>query len=358
MRFQGPATLRSAGAAILCGAVMICGCARERVSVTLGKNGTWTRRAVYVVTNVDGGGGPGAGKSSEVSDAFALPSGEGWKLTNEKTKDEKRVIAERTLSLGQTSENDIVVKETPKSDPVPGDGPGAKEGARLIRADDPSKPLKTLTTNSVTVKQVSPGRYVYTETLHWTGEIPAKMQKFDEKASAMVSAALPSELATEENVKLVAAAFSRELDLALIGPPSPMIHRLPLLMSAPELFARLVSRRVAPGLMAALKEKFGDRMNAQQRMAVTARLIQAITNELRANGPDQAGGSKDPDSNKNSSGASLFVSVKLPGRVVATNGTVDKFSGEIAWSFYPEAAAFGDVKLTATCDTAKTAPYR
>lgn len=341
--------LRGAGAAILCGAALLCGCSRERVSVTLGKNGTWTRRAVYTIANLDGGGA-GAAKAPEVSDSFVLPSGEGWKLTNEKTKDEKRVIAERTLPLDQTLENDIVVKESAKSPFGPGPNSGGKESILLVRVDDPPKPGKTLTSNSVSVRQASHGRYIYTETLHWTGEMPTNMHKFDEKEAALVRAALPAALATEENIKAVADAFSREFNLAMIGPPSPLIHRLPMLMSAPEVFARLVSKRVGAGLTAALKEKFGDRMTAEQRVTLTARLIQGITNELKANGPEQADKPKEGDGDKNSSGASIFVSVKLPGRVVATNGTVDNFSREVVWSFYPEAAAFGDVTLTATCD--------
>ncbi len=349
MGVSGHWRLRCASAAIVFGAALLCGCARERVSVTLGKDGTWTRRAVYAVTNEDSAGNPPSTKTSEVSDSFVLPSGEGWKLTSAKTKDEKTVTAERTLPLNQTIADDIVVREASNGSLLPGQNPGGKEGAILVQGDDPPKPRKTLTSNSVTVKQVSPGKYLYTETLHWTGDMPANMQKLDEKETALVRAALPPALATDENVKAVANLFSRELGLALIGPPIPLIHRLPLLMSAPEVFARLISRRVGPALLPALKEKFGDQLTPEQRLTITRRLVEGITDELKANGPDQAGNAQGGDS-KNGSAISLFVSVKLPGRIVATNGTFDNFSHEIAWSFYPEAAAFGDVKLTALCD--------
>ena len=64
----------------------------------------------------------------------------------------------------------------------------------------------------------------------------------------------------------------------------------------------------------------------------------------RLNGPSQAGDAQSGDTHKNSSGASIYISVKLPGHVVQTNGTVDSFNGDISWSFYPEAAAFeGDI---------------
>ena len=336
---------------LLAVAALFCGCARERVSVTVGANGTWTRKTVYTVTNLDLG--PDPDKTAQVSDSFALPSGEGWKLTRQTTKDEVRVIAERTLGLDQTLENDIVVKESAKAE-MP---PAPKEGARLIRGDDPPKSLKTLTTNSVTVKEVSPGRYVYTETIHWTGDPPANMHQLDEKETALVRAALPKEMATEDNVKFVADAFSREFNLALVGPPSPLIHRLPVLMSAPEIFARHLSRRVGRALIASLKEKFGDRMTAEQRKSLTVRMVEGITDEIKSSGPSQAGDRQVGD-NKNSSGAGIFISVKLPGQVIETNGIADPFNGDISWSFYPEAASLGDVTLTATCDTNVKTPAR
>ena len=156
---------------------------------------------------------------------------------------------------------------------------------------------------------------------------------------------------TDENIKFVADTLTKELGLALIGPPSPLIHRLPILMSAPEVFARLVTHRAGKALLAALKEKFGDRLTATQRLALTKRLIDSVTNEMKVSAPSKAGGAQDGESNKNSSGASIFISVRLPGRVVETNGIADPFNGDISWSFYPEAAAFGDVTLTAICDT-------
>jgi hypothetical protein len=221
----------------------------------------------------------------------------------------------------------------------------------LVRADDPPKPAQILTSNKVSVRQVSPGRYVYQETLHWTGEVPANMHKFDIKVTDMVRAALPTEMATDENVSFVANTFSKEFDLALVGPPSPLIHRMPMLMSAPEVFVRLMTTRAGKGLLAALKEKYGDKMAAQQRLTLTQKLIQGITDEIKESGPAQAGDAQGSDSSKGTTGASLFVSVKLPGKVIETNGIADPYSGEITWSLYPEAAAFGDITLTATCDT-------
>ena len=347
-----PGSARSA-ATLVCGAALISGCAREHATVTLGKDGTWTRRTVYVVTNLDPTGGPPDPKGlklPQVSDSFQLPAGDGWKLTNQATKDEKRVIAERTLPLNESLVNDIVVKEAPKKDLVP--KPDGEPAPKAVRADDPAAPLKTLTENKVTVRQLSPGRYAYTETIHWTGEQPSNLRQFDAKEEALVRASLPPALATDENVKTVTELFSTQIGLAMVGPPRPLVHRLPMLMSAPEAYVRLITQRVGPGVMEGLAEKFGSRMTPEQRLAITMRLAAGMTEELKANGPDPTGAGQGGESSKNSSGASILISVKLPGRVVATNGVVDNFTGEITWSFYPEAAAFGDLTLTATLDGA------
>jgi len=339
---------------VLCFALLFAGCARERASITVNKDGTWTRKTVFTVAKVDLGG-PGASKSPGVGDSFALPSGPGWKLTKRDTKDERSVIAERTLKLDETLENDIAVKEAAKTTPaVPPGGPGP----HLVHLQESPKAPAILTSNTVTVRQVSPGRYQYTEVVHWKGEMPTTMHQLDEKAVALVKASLPQAIATDENIKTVAELFSREFDLALVGPPSPMMHRLPMMMSAPEAFGRLLLRRIGKSLVSSLKEKFGDQLTAEQRAALTSRLIQGISDEMKASGPDQAGGAQSGDNNKNSTGASIFVSVRLPGRVVETNGIANSFSGDITWSFYPEAAAFGDITLTATCDAGAASKSR
>jgi hypothetical protein len=49
--------------------------------------------------------------------------------------------------------------------------------------------------------------------------------------------------------------------------------------------------------------------------------------------------------------AALTFSVKLPGKIVSTNGERDDFAHEVYWSVYPQAAALGDVEMTAVCDT-------
>jgi hypothetical protein len=49
-----------------------------------------------------------------------------------------------------------------------------------------------------------------------------------------------------------------------------------------------------------------------------------------------------------------MIRVKLPGKVTETNGELDPDTNEVVWPLYPEAAAMGDVTLTATTDVSPT----
>ncbi len=340
--------LRPAFVGLFLMAMSISGCARERVSVTVGAHGTWTRSAVYVVQVNKITSGTSTTPAGQVGDTFVLPSGVLWKMSTQTSKDERLTTAERTLPLGEAVRNDIAVRGSSAAVPGPNAPPQPAESASAPTGT--SGQLQTLTTNSAVVKQPRAGRYVYSETIHWIGKMPDGLHRFEEKQTALVRSALPSALATNENVKFVADSFIREFDLALIGPPRPLVNRLPLLMSAPEVFERLVRQRISKGIVGALKQRFGEKLTTPQLQEIAATLVQRVTDDLRISGPSQAEQPPGVDSNKNSSGASIFITVKLPGEIVETNGVADKFSGVVTWSFYPEAAALGDVTLTAISD--------
>ncbi|MEP6756738.1 MAG: hypothetical protein ABJA67_14630, partial [Chthonomonadales bacterium] len=49
----------------------------------------------------------------------------------------------------------------------------------------------------------------------------------------------------------------------------------------------------------------------------------------------------------------LMLTVKLPGKIVSTNGDMDPSSDEIYWATFAVAASFEDITLTAVCDVSK-----
>jgi hypothetical protein len=48
----------------------------------------------------------------------------------------------------------------------------------------------------------------------------------------------------------------------------------------------------------------------------------------------------------------MFV-LKVPGRVISSNGQVDELTGEVYWAMFPEAAVLKELTLTAICELEK-----
>jgi hypothetical protein len=45
----------------------------------------------------------------------------------------------------------------------------------------------------------------------------------------------------------------------------------------------------------------------------------------------------------------MFI-VKIPGKVISSNGEVDELTGEVYWALFPQAAALKPVVLTAVVE--------
>ena len=207
-------------------------------------------------------------------------------------------------------------------------------------------------TNTVTVQKIAPGVYKYTETLHWKGAVPKELTP-DADMVAAFQKALPPNVANEANAHDLAARSLREIWHVLFGPGDPLISEFSAMLAQPELIERRVQRRIGTNLEQQLTAKFGEQLTREQRHSVASKIVANALENLFAKTKSKSpvgpqAGNKDDNSGP---GAALFLSVKMPGRITQTNGEQDTFQGDVYWSLYPEAAALGDVTLTATCDT-------
>ena len=319
-----------AGMALMAGTGgLLGGCARGVATTTVRPNGSWTRKITFHGSKPEKDGNL---MGTPIAEAFALPSGAGWKITHEDTKDEAVVVAERTLEAGEVLKGDITVK-------------GGKK-----------QPTVTAV-NEVTVQKIAPGIFKYTETLHWKGPIPKSLTP-DADMIAAFKKALPPTLATDANARSLAAQSVRDLWHVMFGPGDPLISQLSSLLSSPELMERRVQQRIGATLEQHIEAKFGAQITVEQKRSIARSIIHSslfnLTSQTKNAGP--GGAPSEPGSDKAEKDdatptASLFIAVKLPGRITATNGEKDDVNGETFWALYPEAAVLGDVTLTATCDT-------
>ena len=175
-------------------AAYLSGCARGVATTAIKSDGSWVRTVTYHGSKPSK---DGSDFGTPIGDAFALPTGVGWKITHADSKDEAVVVAERTLAPGEILRGDLTTKGAQKS---------ATTGATGAA---PPKPV-VVCANEVTVHQTAPGIFEYRETFHWTGPAP-KNGPADAEDVALFKKALPPALATDANAHDLATQSIRDL---------------------------------------------------------------------------------------------------------------------------------------------------
>jgi hypothetical protein len=313
------------------------GCARAKITTDIKADGSWTRTVQFHAPNPGANAPAGPNLAPKLEDTFAIPSGGPWTTKKDQTDEEVSVTVERSHKLGDTQKQDVAVK-----------GKGKGENTLLL-------------VNQASVQETEPGKLTYREVLHWQGPLPKDTEKPDAEMLADLKNALPPALATEANVNEIGKAMNREFLLALFGPPDPMIsHLLSQIVMQPDLAEREITRRMGSPMDRILTAKFGNAMSLQERRRTIVKLFSGVFKTTQSKFKSKT----NPDPNKpaneeSSSLVSLTFNVKLPGKIVSTNGQTDEFTNEVYWGVYPEAAALGDIVLTATCEAPKkTALHR
>ena len=326
---QGRMRVLPACVLLVSGVGAMSGCARGVAVTTVAPNGAWTRKITFHGVKPDKNGGE---MGQKIEDAVVLPTGAEWKITRHDENDESIVTLERTLPPGATLTGDITVK-------------GGKKGAGVVAV------------NTVRVQQTAPGVFQYTETLHWKGK-PSEGLMLAKDAAVMVKKALPAPLATDANARDIANQMARVLWRELFGPGDPLLAEISALMTQPEIMERKTLRRTRGDMDKILKDKFGAQMTEEQRLAFMRRVVSESLGTVAMKGKSNAPGAApkndkadNTQSDAEDSGIALILSVKMPGRITQTNGERDELNGDVYWSLFPQAAALGDVTLSATCDT-------
>jgi hypothetical protein len=294
----------------------LCGCARARITTEIKADGSWKRTVALTAPKAQEGM-----QVPSLENTFVTPSGSRWKSHEETEKNQERwLVSERMFAGGESSEGDLSIK-----------------GA------DPSK-LKLV--NKVTVSRLGPHRFEYRETLQWKGERPESLNPTPDEMAAF-QACLPKPLATEANARALLDKESALILPVLFGPSDPV---LPLVIVHPDLAERRLAQRTDAQLVKLLEEQFGDKMAPSERREVARKFIELGVSMNRPSQP-QASPASPPTSSKAGSLVPLLFIVKVPGRVVSTNGEVDEDRGEVYWGLFDVGAAAKALVLTTVCDT-------
>jgi len=293
---------------------LLTGCTRARVTTEIRSGGAWTRTVALTGQQKKEGQ---LDMGSSLEDAFALPSGDGWKSTTVKKDSDETSTFEKTFTAGAPLKGDLSIKG---------------EGDKITLA------------NEVSVTRLTPRRFEYRETLRWTGPPPTGMS-LKPQDLADLKAALPKALATDENARGIADKMGALIMPVMFGPGDPL---LAIGLLHPDLAAMRASQRIGSLMLKALEEQFGDKMTLAERRAIAMKLIETSFAQAKPKAPDPAAG---PPSGKGGGELTpLMFIVKSPGKVISSNGEVDQLTGQVYWALFPPAAWLKPVVLTAVVE--------
>lgn len=294
---------------IVLASILVAGCAKTNTISTVRADG-WTRHTKYTISKT---GGEGA-KPEEI---FKLPSGPLWKVTKKETDTDFVYTATRELKLEQGLANDLTVLDKAK---------------------------KPLIVNAVKITRLADGRIEYVETIEWKGKPAKELQKDAAFADFVKKAGIPEKFATDPRMDKLVTGVAKDLWKLLFGPGEPLLG---LFVFHLDLAEKRLKRGISASLNHHLKAVFGNEINEAARKQIVRSVITNFDSESLMNKDSN----EEPSASENNANGpvAMLISVKLPGKIVESNGEVDEFTGEVYWGFYPEAAAIGKLELRAVC---------
>lgn len=296
--------------------ILAAGCARTSSITEVNADGSWKRTVKFTVAKDEGMGGPTADQ------IFDLPKGEGWTSKKTENKEDIEWTYTRMAKVDELISKDISIRE--------------------IGPEGPGKDLMLV--NEVTVKRIAPNRLKYRETYRWVGKKKEDTAKELEGALGLKTV-LPANLQSKEDLDKVDAGMKAEILRIMFGPGDPMITQL---LSNPDYGVRKMVNRLAKSFDKVMANVYGDRLPMEERRKIIGKIVDSASSSIVNSKKSE---NSNPESaQKSGPPITMFISVKLPGRIVETDGEVDPYSGEVFWSMFPEAASLGEVSIQATCE--------
>lgn len=295
---------------------LVAGCMRANTSTSVAEDGSWTRTVKFTIPKEDMMGKPG-----KFDDFVFLPSGANWKTSQAPEKENLVFTATREAKLGDQILDDLRLKQKGKA----------------------------ILSNTVTVRDLGNGRFEYLETIRYTGDEKPGMEQSRTEVHTMIRESLTGIEVTDDQLKQISTGAMVDLWRIIFGPTRPL---MPTLAMHPDLGERELRRAFGKTMESQFEKAFGDKMDKDARIkAVRALMAKMDAEKIMGPTRDSAqpgggGGGSEGDNGL----VSMTTSVKLPGRIVESNGEIDEVAGEVFWAFYSESAQIGPLTLRAVCE--------
>lgn len=288
--------------------VLLVGCSHTSSESTVNADGSWSRTLKLSV-------GKGMADDKWV-DIFSMP-GADWNKSEEIKDTEKITTLKRTFKPGEGPVTDIIIRE--------------KETTKLK--------------NFVVVRKLDGNRLEYYEKIVFVTPSEDKKQKDMDDYIIEMKKVMPAGKATEEDYKIMAKKTGTAIVRILLGPDD---HLFGTLLLNPDGAVRRLRSKLGQIESKILAEQMGDRMTQAERDETITKLLKTFDSKtmVGSNKP-----STDPEKSTQSQAdfVGMSVSVKLPGKVIESNGEIDAFTGEVFWDFASNSAETDILELRAVC---------
>jgi hypothetical protein len=306
-------------------ALLATGCAQIGGSTEVKADGGFTRTLIFTGDKPKGPKDTGEMSFSPTIDQLVIvPRMPGWDVKKAYKDSKITITASKSFGPGEASVNDLLVKSDPK-----------KNESSLA--------------NTVSVTKRPDGKLEYKEVIRWVG--PADTSSTDSKKIVEELAKSLPEGKSGDTAAINATATRLQKDVVhlLLGPGEPLLG---MMMTHPLYAEFKLKKALGVSVRKALEEGFGDKLTEEERSATVQKMMATVGSEILDSAkptppgtPSEAGESK-----KSGSLVAILLKVKLPGKVVETNGELDTESGEVVWPFYSESATAGEITLSAVCE--------
>lgn len=287
---------------------LLAGCANTSTTTTLRSDGSYTRTIKFTVQK-------SMGEEASLDKVFKLPSGAQWKVKTTDDKDKIESVLTMEAKVGDAPLSDLQVK--------------TKTGFQVV--------------NSFAVTEPTPGQFEYKETFTWKGKPDKNPEESLAQMRASLKKLLPADT-SDATITAIATDMRGDIWKLMFGPGDPMLLSL---FTNPEFAAKKLGTAIGKSLASSLDKRVPTWGTEESRRAAVRKFVVELTADDLLKKPDPEKQSEQDDSN---GPIPMYVCVKVPGKIVETNGEFDPISGDVYWALYPEAAQLGPVTLRVLCE--------
>ncbi len=296
-------------------AFMLVGCASTSSSSTVNADGTWSRTLKLTVRDV-----PNFSEDQKEAkaDIFAIPAGAEWNKSEKQGNGDTTTTLTRKFTAEEGPVTDIIIKN--------------KKGTKYK--------------NFVVVRKLDGNRLEYYEKIVLVGDPPVRDSSEQKNFEKDLREVLPAGKASDEEIKRISQLTESALIRLIFGPDD---HLFGMMITNLDGAVRRLRNKVGATESKILSEVLGNKLTQEERDTVVKGLLAKFDSDSVGQNtlPSPASESDSKDDQAQFIGMSAVV--KLPGKIVETNGEIDDYTGEVYWDLTSNSADTGIVELRAVC---------